>query len=652
MRDYDQRPDPDALLRHVQAQEIRRERGKLKIFLGYVAGVGKTYAMLQAAHQRRDEGSDVVIGYIETHKRAETEVLIKGLELIPRREIAYRGVTLTEMDLDAVLARRPALALVDELAHTNAPQSRHPKRFLDVEELLEAGIDVYTTLNIQHLESLNDVVAQITGTMVRETIPDWIIDQADELELIDLPTAELQQRLQEGKVYVPEQAAKAIQRFFRPGNLNALRELALRRTAERVGDQMRAYMQIHAIPGPWHAEERILVCISASVLAERLIRAARRLADELDAQWLAVYVETSHHSRLTESERDLVARALRLAEELGAKTARLPGNSIHEMVIQYARTHNITKIVVGKPVLPVWVDVLRGSVVDQLIRHSGNIDVYVISSQVASGVNPIALLMRPSGSWHRYALSVIAVTGCTVIGLVGYPYLPLTNFAMLYLLGVVFVATRAGRGPALAAALLSVLMFDVFFVPPRFALAVSDAGHFITFIGFLIVAFVTSTLASQAREQARAAMHRQTQTAALFDLSRDLAATGPLPSILAILCGFIHDTFKVQAAVYLTDADRLVMQASTEAYVTSDDENAVAEWAFRHSQMAGQGTTTLPASKGSYLPLRTSQGTVGILGIMPQSPLSAEHRRLLEASASLAALAIERAMFSEKARNL
>ncbi|NJN98464.1 MAG: sensor histidine kinase KdpD [Anaerolineales bacterium] len=324
MPDDHSRPNPDALLAYAQAEAQQETRGKLKIFLGYVAGVGKTYAMLGAAHQRQAEGVDVVAGYVETHGRIETEEMVAGLKVIPRQQVEYRGVTLPEMDVDAVLARRPQLVLVDEFAHTNAPGSRHPKRYQDVEELLAAGIDVYTTLNIQHLESLNDVVAQITGVTVRETVPDRLLDEVNEIELIDLPPAELLQRLEEGKVYVPDQAARAMQKFFRPGNLTALREMALRRAAERVDDQMRTYMQTRAIPGPWPAGDRLLVCVSPSPLSERLVRAGRRLADPLDAEWVAMYVETPGHAQLSAAERDRVSRTLRLAEELGRKWFRCP----------------------------------------------------------------------------------------------------------------------------------------------------------------------------------------------------------------------------------------------------------------------------------------------------------------------------------------
>src|SRR5512143_1889049 len=403
----EQRPDPDELLKQIQAEEPNR--GKLKIFLGYAAGVGKTYAMLEAAHQRRAEGVDVVIGYVETHRRAETEALIADLEIIPRRHIDYRGIALEEMDVDAVLARRPQLALVDELAHTNAAGSRHPKRYQDVEELLAAGIDVYSTLNIQHLESLNDVVSQITNVVVRETIPDRVLDEVTEIELIDLPPDELLNRLHEGKVYVPEQAARALEEFFRKGNLTALRELTMRRAAERVDDQMRTYMRARSIPGPWAAGERLLVCVTSHPISERLVRAARRLADELNAPWTVFHVELPHDVRMSAAQRDQLAHTMRLAEELGAKTVKRPGQSPTETILDYARRHNITKIVIGKPLRPRWMEWVRGSVVEQLIRASGPIDVYVISGESGEPKQSVARDWVPHRPWRRYAASVALV---------------------------------------------------------------------------------------------------------------------------------------------------------------------------------------------------------------------------------------------------
>lgn len=650
-----ERPNPDALLAYAQAEEQQQTRGKLKIFLGYVAGVGKTYAMLEAAHQRQAEGVDVVIGYIDTHGRVETEELVAGLEVIPRRQVEYRGVTLPEMDVDAVLARRPQLALVDEFAHTNAPGTRHPKRYLDVEELLATGIDIYTTLNIQHLESLNDVVAQITGVTVRETVPDRLLDAVNEIELIDLPPAELLQRLQEGKVYVPDQAARAIQKFFRPGNLAALREMTMRRAAERVDEQMRAYMQTRAIPGPWPAGDRLLVCVSPSPLSERLIRTARRLADPLDAAWFAVYVETPGHARLSEADRDRVARTLRLAEELGGKSVTLLGRTVTEAIVNYAQHHNVTKIIAGKPLRPRWLELLRGSLVDQLIHHSGNIDVYVISSAKETSQPVIAATasLQPHRPWKRYLQSLIPVGGATLLCELLRPFISPTNLAMIYLLGVVIAALRLGRGPAIAASILSVMAFNFFFVPPRITFAVSDYQYLITFAGLLIVGLVISTLASRTREQAEAAQRREAQTATLYALSQDLAAAIGLDEIMQAVITHIGETFDREVAVFLPEGERLVARGVSPGFALDDDRYAVATWAFRQGQPAGRGTDTLSAADARYIPLKTARGVVGVLGLKLTSSSqqsTPEQRRLMEAYANQTALAIERAQLAETAR--
>jgi two-component system sensor histidine kinase KdpD len=647
------RPNPDELLARIQAEEQQQARGKLKIFLGYAAGVGKTYAMLEAAQQRRDEGSDIVIGYVETHGRAETEALARGLEVIPRKQVEYRGTTLPEMDVDAVLARKPRIVLVDELAHTNAPGLRHPKRFQDVEELLAAGIDVYTTLNIQHLESLINVVAQITGVVVRETIPDRVIDEASEIELIDLPPEELLQRLKEGKVYVPEMAARAMQKFFREGNLTALRQIALRRTAERVDDQMRAYMQIRAIPGPWPAGERLLVCVSPSPLSERLVRAARRLADELKAEWFAVYVETSGHARLAPSARDRIARTLQLAEELGAKATSLPGHSVAETVVDYARTHNITKIIAGKPLRPRWKELVQGSVVDQIIRQSSNIDVYVISSASQPGQTVEGKSWQPHRPWRRYLFSLGLVALITLLGVPIHTLIEPTNLVMLYLAVVVVAAIYLGRGPSIVAAVLSVLAFDFLFVPPRFTFVVSDTQYLVTFAGLLIVGLVISTLTAQTREQAEVAQRREAQTAALYELSQDLAAAMGLEAIMQTVIAHVGQTFSRKALILLPEGEVVKPYALSPGMTLDENELAVAAWAFQHGQPAGRGTDTLPAATVRYLPLKTAHGVVGVLGVQPSDPdvhLTPEQRRLLEVFASQAALAIERAQLAEQAR--
>jgi two-component system, OmpR family, sensor histidine kinase KdpD len=650
------RPNPDDLLAHIQNEEQRKTRGKLKIFLGYAAGVGKTYAMLEAAHQREAENVDVVVGYIETHGRVETEALLAGLEVVPCRRVDYRGIFLTEMDVAAILARRPQLVLVDELAHTNVPGSLHLKRYQDVQDILAAGINVYTTLNIQHLESLNDVVSQITGIKVQETIPDKVIDEASEIELVDLPPEELLNRLEEGKVYIPEQAARAIQKFFRQGNLTALRELSMRRAAERVDDQMLAYMQTRAIPGPWPAMEHLLVCISPNPLSEHLVRSARRLADELNADWAAVYVETPGHSNLNPAAYDRVTRMLQLAEELGARSCILPGQSIASTIIDYARQHNITKIIVGKPIRPRLVEALRGSVVDQLIRRSLQIDVFVISSESEPSSFVKAIDVRPHKPWSRYLWAMFIVAGAAALSSLFSKQISPTNLVMIYLLAVMITAAFLGRGPSIMASILSVLVFDFFFVPPSLTLAVSDTEYLLTFAGFLAVALLISTLTARVKEQAEAAVRREADTTALYGLSRDLAIADGLDDIIQAVLSNISQTFGRDVIILLpgegADA-QLKPYAMSPDFQLDEKETAVAVWVYQHGMQAGRGTETLPAAEARYIPLVTGHGIVGVMGVRPRDPqtkLAPEQRRLLEGFASQAALAIERARLADQAR--
>ncbi|HEX7593978.1 MAG TPA: sensor histidine kinase KdpD [Anaerolineae bacterium] len=648
-----QRPNPDELLARVQAEEKQQARGKLKIFLGYAAGVGKTYAMLEAARARQAENVDVVVAYVETHHRAETETLTDGLEILPRKQIEYRGRVLTEMDVDAVLARHPQLALVDEFAHTNVAGSRHPKRYLDVQDILAAGIDVYTTLNVQHLESLNDVVAQITGIVVHETIPDSAIDQANEIELIDLAPDELLQRLKDGKVYVPEQAARAIERFFRKGNLTALREMALRRTADRVDDQMQAYMETRAIAGPWATTERLLVCVSPGALSERLIRTARRLADELSAEWFAVYVETPNHARLSRSQRGRIERMLHLAEELGAKTLTVPSIAVAETVLGFARSHNITKIIAGKPVRSRWIELLRGSVVDQIIRHSGAIDVYVISGEVEASVAMETRDWQPHRPLRRYAITLALVAAATLLGFPIHTVIEPTNLVMVYLVVVVVAAAYLGRGPSVVAAVFSVVALDFFFIPPVFTFVVSDTQYILTFVGLLTVGLVISALTVRVREQADAAQQREAQTAELYEFTRDLAATSGIAGILDAVIKHVSQTFSREIVILLPEGEALMVRAVSPDFSLSENEFAVASWAYQHNEPAGRGTDTLPAAPIHCRPLKTPRGVVGVLGVKPANPssyLTLEQARLLESFTNQAALAIERAQLAEQAR--
>ena len=652
------RPDPDELLKNIQAEETKR--GRLKIFLGYVAGVGKTYAMLEAAHQRKAQGVDVVVGYIETHRRADTEELVEGLEVLPRKQVEYHNVTLTELDVDTVLDRRPQLVLVDEFAHTNAPGSRHAKRYQDVQEILSAGVDVYTTLNIQHLESLNDIVAQVTGVVVRETIPDRVIDEASEIEVIDLPPDELLTRLQEGKVYVPDQAARAIQKFFRKGNLTALREMSLRRAAERVDDQMRAYMQTRAIQGIWAAGERLLVCVSPSPLSERLVRSTRRLADELNAEWIALYVETPQFASMSPEKRDRVASILQLAEDLGARSYTLSAgssmDSVSQTIIEFAHKNNITKIVAGKPLRPRWQEILRGSLVDKLVHTSGDIDVYIVTSSDKPAFPADESPLKLHSPINRYLWSFLLVAVATGVGFLIGGKVEATNLVMIYLLAVVVAAVYLGRGPAILASLLGVLAFDFLFVTPYFTFAVSDTQYIITFIGLFLVGIVISQLAARASEQAQAARQREAETAELYDLSRDLASSANVESILSVLQRHLEQTFSRTIVVLLPDGNQLVERVLSDDMQLNKEELAVADWVYRHAEPAGRHTNTLPAAQLRYLPLKTSKGVVGVLGVGKQdesdSDLTSAQRRLMESFANQGAQAIERAQLEEQNRQM
>ncbi|MFA4849353.1 MAG: sensor histidine kinase KdpD [Methanoregula sp.] len=648
------RPDPDLLLAHIQDEERQKCRGRLKIFLGYIAGVGKTYEMLHAAHLRKREGVDVQVGYVETHERAETEALVEGLVIIPRKIIEYRNVTLPEMDLDAILAIRPQLVLVDELAHTNAPGSRHLKRYQDVEELLDAGIDVYTTLNVQHVESLNDVVAQITGIIIRETIPDRVIDEANEIELVDLAPPELLQRLREGKVYVPDMAARAQEKFFNEGNLFALRELALRRAAERVDDQMLAYMQTRAIPGPWGAGDSLLVCIGPGPLSERLVRTARRQADRMTAPWCALYVETPSHHRLSKEAKEQVSKTLQLAGKMGATTATVFGINVAATAIDYARKHNITRIIIGKTLRPRWQEFVFGSVVDQLIHNSGTIDVYVISSPEKKSPQSVTMEpLLPATPPKDYVASLVLVATITAIGWLIHSFISPVNLAMLYMLGVVAVAWRRGLRPAIFTAVIGVLAFDFFFVPPYLSFRVSDTEYLITFAGMIVVGALISILVARAREHADAAQIREKETGTLYALSQDLARAVDVDSIITAVTKHIREIFQWECVFLLPDENRLVVRMTSPNLNLNADDIAVATWAFQHGAIAGYDTDTLHGSPLRYMPLQSSEEVMGIMGVKPSEPdgiITHEQERILTAFANQVALALERVNLTKRAR--
>jgi two-component system, OmpR family, sensor histidine kinase KdpD len=649
------RPDPDALLRRLREEEARRKRGQLKIFFGASPGVGKTFSMLEAARAKRADGIDVVVGIVETHGRAETAHLLEGLEIIPRRATEYRGTRLEEFDLDAALARHPALLLLDELAHSNAPGSRHDKRWQDVDELLAAGINVYTTLNIQHIESLNDVVAQITGIKVRETVPDSLLERADEVELVDVTADVLQQRLREGKVYVPEQAGRAIDRFFRKGNLIALRELALRRTAERVDAQMRGYMAEQGIRETWAAAERLLVCVGPSLTAIQLVRATRRMAARLHADWIAVHVETPRDQRLSPTEREDILRALELAEQLGGRTVTLSGQSVADEILAYARDHNVNRIVVGKARELRWRERLRGSLLDALVRRSGTIEVLAITGEEESEQPRPALAPRP-GTWRDYAGAVVIVLVPTMLGMLLRSFsasVSTIDAAMLYLLAVVLAAARYRQGPAVTAAVVGIASFDFFFVHPFYTFSVSDVRYLLTFCVMLLVALVLGRLTGRIRDQAEAAREREQRTAALYALSRELASAQRREQVLAAAVRSVQDTFAVKAAVFVPGLEGRVEAASPVPYAFDDRERAVAQWSHDHGQVAGQGTKTLPAASAMYLPLAASDRVHGVLGIQAADAgffREPARRRLLETLSGQTAAALERLALTERSR--
>lgn len=654
MRDEeDTRPTPEALLKLARTEEAQENRGKLKIFLGYAAGVGKTFTMLEAAWQRRLDGQDVVAAYVESHGRFETDSLLSGLEIIPKLEIEYMGVMLPEMDIDAILARNPHIALVDELAHTNAPGSRHEKRWQDVEELLTAGIDVYTTVNIQHLESLNDIVAQITGVAVRETVPDRLLDEAAEIRLIDIPPDELLERLREGKVYIPEDASWARENFFKPGNLIALRELTLRRAAARVDEEMRAYMESRAITARWPVAERLMVCISGSPFSEKLIRTTRRLADEMKVPWSMVYVETPGPGRHLQENRERVWKDLRLAESLGAHVATVTATSVADAVIDYALKHNVTKIVVGKPKKPRWREFLRPPLVDRIIYLSGTIDVFVVSIEPAEP-RPATALSKRTYLWGGYLASVVLVTGATLVGKVLHNFIAPTNLVMLYLLVVVIAAVRLGLRPAIAAAFLGVLAYDFFIVPPRLTFAVADTEYLITFVALFIVGTVISSLVSKVNERAEVVREREVQTSTLYYLSRDLAAAADVETIMKAVIRNIEESLKAEVVVLLPEGERLQVHGTSTGLNPGEKELAVADWAFRNRQSAGRGTDTLSSAGLLCLLLQVSGTVLGVMGIRLKEETeyrNPQTRRLLDAFASQTSMALERVELAQKAEH-
>lgn len=653
MNEAETRPDPDVLLKRVTAEETREARTPLKLFFGFAPGVGKTYAMLESAHRLRAEGIDVVVGVAMTHGREETGALLAGLELLPAKRVLHRGKTIEEFDLDAALARKPQVLLLDELAHTNAPGVRHRKRWQDVLELLDAKIAVHTTLNVQHVESLNDVVAQITHVQVRETVPDALLERAGEIELVDVSPEELLARLRDGKVYLGEQAERAANSFFQRGNLLALRELALRRTAERVNRDVLEFREEHGVSSTWPTSDKIMVCVGPAPGSARLVRAARRMAAGLRAPWVAVYVETPGESWRSEQDRQRLEQHLQLAESLGASVVRLSGQKTSEPILEYARRNNVARIIVGKPTRHGLRELWRPSLVGELVKHSAEIDLHVISGD--AGPETIeASKSKPTPAripWAKYAWAAAVVAPATALGALAFA-LAVPDVEMLFLLAVMISAIAFGRGPSVLTAALSVAAYDFFFVSPRYTFAVGDGGYLLSFMMMFAVSLVLSTLALRIKAQQREAVFREERTSALYALSRSLGATAEVAEVARVTAEHARNALAHPVVLLMKDADDyLVPVAAAPADTVLDaGELGVAGWVYEHARPAGFGTDTLPGSRALFVPVQSAATATGVLAVLLDQPLTADHKSFVEALARQAAFALERAQLAVEAR--
>ncbi len=646
MPQTDKRPIPEDLL-----EEAKRERrGKLKIFLGAYPGVGKTYAMLQAAQTHLAENMNVVVGIVETHGRVETEALLRGLEIIPRQQIFYRGRYFGEMDIDAVLKRKPKLALVDELAHTNIPGSRHEKRYQDVEDLLAAGINVYTTLNIQHIESLNDVVARIARIQVRETLPDKILELASEIELIDLPPDDLVQRLRQGKVYMPEQAGRAISHFFSKGNLTALRELAMRIAAERVDAQMVQYMRSHAIPGPWPTQDRILVCLNESPVAKRLVRTARRMAERQRVPWIALYMRTPHYESLPEAAKDRIAEAMRLAERLEGEVVTIDVESrVADEIIAYAHKRNVTRLLIGRQRPRRWTGWLRETVAQELLRKATRFELTIVSPEDEDARKDVISggFFSAFGDWNNYALAAAGVALAAAAAYGVALVLPLPNISLVFMTAVILVAIYLGRGPSILASVLSFIAYNVFFTKPYYNFSGFRRDDLLTIVFFLLVSVIVGNLAARLKIQIQSMRQSAQRTANLYEFSRKIAAAASLEDVLWAAVHHVASTLQSSSLVLLPQKDN---RLSIAAGYPPEDQLALkdwgaAEWAWEHGSPAGWKSDTLPAADWLFLPMRTRRGMVGLLGVSfkdKSRPLAPDQWRLLETLVDQVAVAVER----------
>ena len=655
MTDTDQqRPDPDQLLQQMQQEQQRSHAGRLKVFFGMAAGVGKTYAMLSSARRLAAGGADVLVGLIETHGRPETEALLQGLQRLPRRSVHHAGIVLHEFDLDAALRRHPEVLLLDELAHSNAPGSRHDKRWGDVQELLAAGIDVHTTLNVQHLDSVLDIVAQITGIQVRETVPDQVFDRADEVELVDLAPEELLNRLQQGRVYLPETAAVAMRAFFKPGNLTALRELALRRTAQWVDAELADYRRAAGVRAVWPAGERMLVCVGPSPHSANLVRAAHRMGSGLRAQLFAVFVQSRRRPLRARADRERVLQHLALAESLGARTQTLQGDDPAATLIRFARDHNVQRIVVGKTAESRLHEILFGSFTSELIRASGDIEVAVLrgdddATRPQRGARDPAPPRRPFQA--RPWLEALGITAlCAGLGWLAYRPPDLSAEAMLVISGVALTALRCGRGPAVLATVFGVLAFNFLFTQPRFTFEVDDPADLLTFAVMLAIGLIIGTLVERVRHEAAAARERQQETEALYALARALGGTQSEREVAVAAASHLADAVRGDAAILLALPRQPLSLASVVASSGATDwltphELGVAAYALLHNKPAGLGTMSLPGAAGFYLPIAAGTRRVGVLAMRPAvaaPPFTTRQRILLQTFAAQIGQSLQR----------
>jgi len=638
----DLRPSPDALLKLAE----REARGKLKVFLGASPGVGKTFAMLSGAKRLKAEGRDVMVGLVETHGRSDTAALLEGLEVLPRRPVAYKNRTLMEFDVDAALVRRPDLIIVDELAHTNAPDSRHPKRFQDVEELLDAGIDVWTALNIQHVESLSDVVAGITGIAVREVVPDTVLERADDVVVVDITPDELIERLRDGKVYLPDNARRAADNFFKPGNLTALRELALRRTADRVDDEMVDYLRQNAIEGPWPTAERILVCVGPDAHSQAVVRAAGRLAHGLNAGWVAAHLDPIGRDAGDPNAMKRVDEALKLAARLGADVSRLSARDLPTEVLRYARRENITQIVLGRSRASWFKRLIGRSLSDEITRQAEGLAIHVVTP--VRDKAPVFRWPRPLIKASAYIAAFVAVAIATGLSFFALNWLPPPALSMFFLAAVLLCANRFGTGSAIVAAILSFFAYNFFFIAPIHTLTIASPHELLALTVFLLVAVITGSLSGRVREQSDAAGRRIFQTQMLFDFSRKLSGTATIDDVLWAVASQTASAIKGETIVLLAENGELQIKA---AFPPEDSVGAsewiAARWALNHREAAGLGTTTLPNAHFIFRPLTTPRGVVGVIGLRPGAAgLSAEDERVVEALIDQTTVAIERTLLA------